>query len=215
LFDIALYRIEPLIYERLSFLYWFDRMPLLLATIDARPASFFAANIKYLYFDQTIGELPVVQRILSVCTGVVSLGCHHSYSNLAPLLAPLPLQRLLVSEFTPTHAADLPASLTHLGLSQTLPQDLPAAFAALPAFVYFAVGVRAVPDKARMAGALTGLLRACPRIHCLVLVTCTMAQYRWARQCLLAEAIDRLHVCSDGWDAWPSDIFARVGAINI
>jgi hypothetical protein len=57
-----------LIYERISLLYWFDRMPLFLATIDARPASFFAANVKYLYFDQTIGELPVVQRILSVCT---------------------------------------------------------------------------------------------------------------------------------------------------
>ncbi|KAJ7733600.1 hypothetical protein B0H14DRAFT_3168754 [Mycena olivaceomarginata] len=45
-----------------------DAVPQLLATIDTRPTSFFAAHVKHLYFPLTV-LLPAVQRMLSVCTG--------------------------------------------------------------------------------------------------------------------------------------------------
>ncbi|KAF7364565.1 Zn(2)-C6 fungal-type domain-containing protein [Mycena venus] len=168
--------IEPLIYERISlppFNDRGDRILLFLRTIDSRPASFFAANVKYLYFDQTV-QLPVIQRVLRVCTGVVSLGCYYPYSSLAPLLAPLPLERLLVSKLdlpsTPTHAPVWTASLTHLGLWRVLPPDPSVIFGALPALTHLAVDFNALRDST-MGTALARLLAAGPHLRCLVLAT--------------------------------------------
>ncbi|KAJ6585646.1 hypothetical protein B0H19DRAFT_1059846 [Mycena capillaripes] len=168
--------IEPLIYERISLPPSWNRrdlIPRFLETSDARPASFFAAQVKYLYFDDFV-ELAVVQRVLSVCTGVVYLGCHHPYSSISPLLTPLPLQRLLVSELDLQSApADLPpwaTSLTHLGISETLPQDPNAVFVALPALTHLAIGYRACLYS-DVNSVLEGLFRAVPHLGCLVVVT--------------------------------------------
>ncbi|KAJ7878841.1 hypothetical protein B0H14DRAFT_1630343 [Mycena olivaceomarginata] len=209
--------IEPLIYERISLLQSFNGgqpVPRFLATIDTRPASFFALHVKYLYFDYTV-PLPAVQRVLSVCTGVVSVGCHHPYLSLAPLLAPLPLQRLCVSEFAlPSTPADLPpwaVSLTELGLTQSLPPDSAAALAALPALTHLAVDFEAVPNPVTpgMGTALAQLLAASPHLRCLVLMTSSKSDYRWAYERLRKDAFGdaRLHVhlrpIPDGtWDAW-------------
>ncbi|KAJ6585622.1 hypothetical protein B0H19DRAFT_1059824 [Mycena capillaripes] len=102
-------------------------------------------------FDRALNiraHLAPAVRVLSVCTGIISLGCNYRYSSIAPLLTPLPLKRLLVSELDiPSASIDLPpwtAFLTHLGLSYTLPQDPSTAFAALPALTYLAVGHRAL-----------------------------------------------------------------------
>ncbi|KAJ7621975.1 hypothetical protein DFH06DRAFT_769497 [Mycena polygramma] len=130
--------IEPMIYERVSFL-WASNggecAPRFLETISARPASFFATHLKHLYFDYGTLALSGIKQVLGVCTGVVSGGCHHRYSRLEHLLAPLPLQRLLLSDFplpsAPGNSPRWAASLTHLGIVDTLPRD-PAAFATLP-----------------------------------------------------------------------------------
>ncbi|KAJ7768759.1 hypothetical protein B0H14DRAFT_2539354 [Mycena olivaceomarginata] len=210
--------IEPLIYERIQLLEWngMDAVPQLLATIDARPANFFAAHVKHLYFPSTV-PLPAVQRVLSVCTGAVSVGCHLPYRILAPLLVPLPLQRLCVSEFVPPSAsADLSpwaASLTQLGLTQSLPPDTGTLFAALPTLTYLAVDFHALPnpdsDNPSMSAALVRLLAAYPRLHGLVLMAPTKADYRWAHQRLLhdsfADARFFMRLCpvdDATWDAW-------------
>ncbi|KAJ7490707.1 hypothetical protein FB451DRAFT_1220841 [Mycena latifolia] len=217
--------IEPFIYERVSLLQTFhglDPIPSFLATIDARPASFFAAHVKHLYIAPTI-PLAVVQRVLVVCTGVVSFGCHHPYTRLAPLLAPLSLRRLLVSELTlPSIPAELPhwaASLTHLGLSQVLPTA--AALVHLPALTHLAVDYAALPDPEApgMGAALTALLAAGSSIRCLVLVSAAKTDYKWALQRLRDDAFSdpRLYVhlrpVMDGtWDAWSRrvpDVFAE------
>ncbi|KAJ7490717.1 hypothetical protein FB451DRAFT_624688 [Mycena latifolia] len=216
--------IEPFIYERVSLLQTFhglDPIPSFL-TIDARPASFFAAYVKHLYIAPTI-PLAVVQRVLVVCTGVVSFGCHHPYTRLAPLLAPLSLRRLLVSELTlPPIPAELPpwaVSLTHLGLSQVLPTA--AALAHLPALTHLAVDYAALPDPEApgMGAALTALLAAGSSIRCLVLVSAAKTDYKWALQRLRDDAFSdrRLYVhlrpVMDGtWDAWSRrvpDMFAQ------
>lgn len=222
-------RIEPLIYERISLLQSFngaDPVPRFLATIDARPANFFAVHVKYLYFDRSI-QLSVVHRVLRVCTGVVRVGCHHPSVTLAPLLAQVPLQRLLVSEFKlPSTPADLPwaASLTHLGLSETLPHDCSAVFAAFPALTHLAVDYETLPDHnlPGMGAALAGLLHACPHLRCLVLVTGAKTDYRWALQRLREDGFGdprfyvHLRPVSDGtWDAWSRrepDMFAEAEA---
>ncbi|KAJ6585600.1 hypothetical protein B0H19DRAFT_425112 [Mycena capillaripes] len=219
--------IEPFIYERISLLWATnggDPVPRFLETIAARPASFFAAHVKYLYFDNSV-PLATIQRILSVCTGVVSVGCQQAYCALAPLLAPLPLQRLLVSKLVlPSAPADLPpwaASLTHLGLSQALPSDPTAAFASLPSLTHLAVDYAALPNPEApgMGAALATLLRACVRLRCLVLVTEARTDYRWALQRLRDDGFRdaRFHVhlrpVMDGtWDAWSRrvpDMFAE------
>ncbi|KAJ7878863.1 hypothetical protein B0H14DRAFT_2711152, partial [Mycena olivaceomarginata] len=141
--------IDPFIYERISRLRSYNDarpVPNFLATIKTRPANFFAAHVKYLYFDYTV-PLSAVWRILNVRTGVVSVGCH-PYLSLAPQLAPLSLQRLCASEFKfPPTPADLPhwaASLTPPGLAQRLPRNPATALAALPALTHLATDYRAV-----------------------------------------------------------------------
>ncbi|KAJ6453107.1 hypothetical protein C8R45DRAFT_1039629 [Mycena sanguinolenta] len=220
--------IEPIIYERISLLHSFDGeepVPKFLATIDARPASFFAAHVKYLYFDRYI-PLPAIQRVLSVCTGTVSVGCHHPYLALAPLLAPLPLHRLCVSEFALPSKPDLPpwaASLTQLGLTVVLPPDPVTAFAALPSLTHLAVDYEALnpdnPDNPGAGVALSRLLHAVPRLRFLVLLTASKTDYKWAHQRLredgFADARFYVHLrpISDGtWDAWSRrvpDVFAE------
>ncbi|KAJ6487196.1 hypothetical protein C8R47DRAFT_517813 [Mycena vitilis] len=218
--------IEPIIYERISFVWSANGaspVPRFLATISARPASFFAAHVKHFYFDRSLAP-SAVQRILGVCTGVVSLGCYHSYSALEPLLAPLPLQRLLVSELTlPSPLRELPpcvASLTHLGLAHTLPSDPAAAFAALPSLTHLAVGYDALPNPENpgMGAALAGLLRACAGLRCLVLMTESKTSYNWALHRLRDDGFRdprfyvHLRPVMDGtWDAWSRrvpDVFA-------
>ncbi|KAJ7490709.1 hypothetical protein FB451DRAFT_1166048 [Mycena latifolia] len=211
--------IEPFIYERVSLLQTFhglDPIPSFLATIDARPASFFAAHVKHLYIAPTT-PLAVVQRVLAVCTGVVSFGCHHPYTRLAPLLAPLPLRRLLVSELPPIPAELAPwaASLTHLGLVQVFPTA--TTLAHLPALTHLAVDYAALPDPEApgMGAALTALLAAGPNIRCLVLVSA--AKTDWALQRLRDDAFSDprlyMHSVMDGaWDAWSRhmpDMFAQ------
>jgi hypothetical protein len=95
----------------------------------------------------------------------MSVGCHLPYRILAPLLAPLPLQRLCVSEFVPSALVDLSpwaASLTQLGLTQSLPPDTGTFFAALPALTYLAVDFHALPNpdsnNPSMSAALVRLL---------------------------------------------------------
>ncbi|KAJ7704964.1 hypothetical protein B0H17DRAFT_1193451 [Mycena rosella] len=220
--------IEPFIYERVSLLQNFrgeDPIPQFLATLDVRPATFFATHVKHLYLAPTI-PLAVAQRVLRACTGVVSFGCHHPYALLAPLLAPLPLQRLLVSALAFPAApapADLPpwsASLTHLGLSLALPTP---ALAHLPALTHLAVDYAALPDAeipgTGVGAALAALLGAGPRIRCLVLVTAAKTDYRWALQRLREDAFADARLClhlrpvMDGaWDEWSRrvpDMFAE------
>ncbi|KAJ7133417.1 hypothetical protein C8R44DRAFT_849522 [Mycena epipterygia] len=222
--------IEPLIYERVSLLDVFDGtnpVPLFLDTLDKRPPSFFAMHVKHLYLGPSIPFL-VVQRVLQVCTGVVSFGCHHPYISLAPLLAPLPLQRLLVSELAlPAAPAVLPpwaASLTHLGLAQALPAVPAAVLARLPSLTHLAVDYAALPDPEMpgMGAALATLLTASAHVHCLVLVTAAKTDYKWALQRLREDgfADARLYVhlrpVMDGtWDAWSRrlpDVFAEAEA---
>ncbi|KAF7364673.1 Zn(2)-C6 fungal-type domain-containing protein [Mycena venus] len=211
--------IEPFIYERVSLLQSFNGaqpVPKFLATVDARPASFFATHVKYLYMDYSV-PLPVVQRILGVCTGAVSVGCHHPYPSLAHVLAPLPLHRLCVSEFAlPSPAATLPpwaASLRQLGFTKAIPPDPAAAFAALPALTHLAVDYDALPnpDDPGMGAALARLLDACPRLRLLVLMTGAKTDCRWAYQRLREDGFAigdprfyvHLRPIPDGlWDAW-------------
>ncbi|KAJ7131728.1 hypothetical protein C8R43DRAFT_1024409 [Mycena crocata] len=219
--------IEPLIYERISLLYNFngrDPVPRFLETVDARPANFFATHVKYLYFDSRV-PLPAAQHILSVCTGIVTFGCHHPYTALAPLLAPLPLKRLLVSEFTfPSTAGDTPpwaASLTHLGLSVALPPDPSALFVHLPVLTHLAVDFDTLPDPETpgMGAALVGLLSAGARIRYIVLATGTKTDYKWTFQRLRQDGFSdvrldvHLRPVQDGtWDAWSRrvpDMFAH------
>ncbi|KAJ6544580.1 hypothetical protein DFH09DRAFT_1367793 [Mycena vulgaris] len=222
--------IEPFIYERISLLPTFsgtDPVPPFLATIDARPASFFAAHVKHLYVAPGI-PLIVVQRVLSVCTGIMSFGGHYPYTSLAPLLAQLPLHRLLVSDLTfPSAPAEHPpwtASLTHLGASQVPPT---AALASLPAVTHLAIDYDALPDPETpgMGAALVALLAAAPHIRCLVLITGAKTDYKWALQRLRKDAFAdaRLYVhlrpVTDGtWDAWSRrvpDVFADADAVAL
>ncbi|KAF8145359.1 hypothetical protein K438DRAFT_1991882 [Mycena galopus ATCC 62051] len=175
--------IEPLIYERISFLAdtsTKDPTPLFLRTIDTRPASFFAENVKYLYFDKSL-SLHFIHRVLSVCVGVISLGCHQSYNGLAPFLAPLPLQRLLLSdmELSTNFSPPWVSSLTHLGLSVALPHDPLAVFGALPALTHLAFEFDALPSPSlnTLTGTVSRILLACPHLRCLVL-TISRANYR-------------------------------------
>jgi hypothetical protein len=169
-------RIDPFIYERISLLRSHNdarSVQNFLATIKTRPANFFAAHVKYLYFDHTV-PLSAVWRILSVRTGVVSVGCHHPYLSLAPQLAPLSLQRLCVSEFKlPPTPADLPhwaASLTPLGLTQRLPRNPATALAALPALTHLATDYRAIGlgDNKDIP---VRLFSVSPHLRCLILMT--------------------------------------------
>ncbi|KAJ7621993.1 hypothetical protein DFH06DRAFT_1340987 [Mycena polygramma] len=225
--------IEPLIYERISLPPPSNsarRLAMFLETVDTRPASFFATHVKYLDFDGTI-SLVVVKEVLSVCTGVVNLGCRYTYCSLAPLLAPLPrLRRLLVAELMLSYysmpTADWPfsspplsstagikippcpcptpwaASLTHLGLSRALPPDLAGLFAAFPALTHFAVDFDAV--RSFMAHTLLGLLSACPpRVRCIVVLARGKADYRAACRDVRDNIVDaRLYVHLGGWQTW-------------
>ncbi|KAJ6487180.1 hypothetical protein C8R47DRAFT_1320781 [Mycena vitilis] len=225
--------IEPLIYERISLSppsSTARRLAMFLETVDIRPASFFAAHVKYLDFDGTI-SLVVVKKVLSVCTGVVNLGCRYTYSGLAPLLVPLTrLRRLLVAElvlsqslsteywpsssppFSSTAGIAIPpcpyptpwaASLTHLGLSRALQPDPAALFAAFPALTHFAVDFDAV--RSFMSQTLQGLLSKCPlRVRCIVVLARGKADYRAACRDIRAEIIvdKRLYVHLGGWQTW-------------
>ncbi|KAJ7160291.1 hypothetical protein C8R46DRAFT_1285886 [Mycena filopes] len=207
--------IDPIIYRTVPLLRSFvgqDPVSRFLVVVDSHPPSFFAMHVKSIYFDSSM-PLSFVQRVLGVCTGATVVGCHHPYGSLAPLLAVLPLQRLLVSELTlPAAPEALPpwaASLTHLGISQTLPPDARAAFgAALPALTHLAVDYAALANPG-MGAALAALFHACPRVHCLVLVTESKTDYKWAHQRLredgFADARFYVHLrpVMDGtWDAW-------------
>ncbi|KAJ7738339.1 hypothetical protein B0H16DRAFT_1570508, partial [Mycena metata] len=209
--------IEPFMYRDIALRQSFDGVdpvPRFLAAVDSHPPSFFATHVKHLYFDSTM-PLFFVQKVLSVCTGVVVLGCHHPYSSLAPLIASLPLRRLLLAELSlPTTPETIPpwaASLTHLGISKTVPADPRAAFAALPALTHLAVGYDALPDPERpgMGAMLAALFPACPAIRCLILVTESKTNYRWALQRLrddgFVDARFYVHlrpVMDRTWDGW-------------
>ncbi|KAJ7605215.1 hypothetical protein FB45DRAFT_1042572 [Roridomyces roridus] len=194
--------IEPFIYERVALLQNYNgRGPIssFLATVDARPATFFAAHIKHLYLDRMV-PLYAVQRILSVCTGVVSFGCHHPYTALAPILSSLPLRRLLVSELSsaspPLSLPQLPPpSLTShrspIWLSTTLPSPTPRR------------------QAWAQRSALKWFLTAAPHARCLVLLTGAKTEYRWVLQRLRDDAFvdKRVYVhlgpVGDGpWHAW-------------
>ncbi|KAJ6487182.1 hypothetical protein C8R47DRAFT_517233 [Mycena vitilis] len=208
--------IEPMIYQHISFLWSSnDRntVPRFLATISARPASFFATHVKLLYFDYSV-TLSAVQQILGVCTGVVSLGCHYRYSALEHLLAPLPIQHLLLSDLPlPSAPGNLPpwaASLTHLGLADTLPLD-PTVLSTLPSLTHLAVGYMTLPNPEwpGMGAALEGLLHACSCLRCLVLMTESQSGYNWAVQRLRTDGFSDsrfyMHLRPDSdetWDAW-------------
>ncbi|KAJ6487194.1 hypothetical protein C8R47DRAFT_1216390 [Mycena vitilis] len=205
--------IEPIIYERISFLWsanGAEPIPRFLATISSRPASFFAKHVKHLHFDHTI-ELSAVQQILGVCTGVMSLGCRDRYNTLEHLLKPLPLQRLLLSDFPlPSAPGNLPpwaASLTHLGIAHTLPPDPTAALATLPSLRHLAVCYKALPDPKwpGMGAVLKGLLSACPGLRCLVVMTESKLGYTWSIQRLRLDGFSDsrfyIHLRPDS-DAW-------------
>ncbi|KAJ7028406.1 hypothetical protein C8F04DRAFT_1265942 [Mycena alexandri] len=209
--------IEPFMYRDIVLRQSFngaDPVLRFLAAVDSHPPSFFATHVKHLYFDP-IMPLFFVQKVLSVCTGVIVLGCHHPYSSLAPLIASLPLRRLLLAELTlPTTPEAIPpwaASLTHLGISKTLPADPRAAFAALPALTHLAVGYDALPHPAMpgMGAMLAALFSACPGVRCLILVTESKTNYKWALQRLrddgFADARFYVHlrpVMDATWDGW-------------
>ncbi|KAJ7621991.1 hypothetical protein DFH06DRAFT_769974 [Mycena polygramma] len=206
--------IEPFIYEHISFLWsMHGALPRFLATISARPPSFFATHVKYLYFDRSIA-LSAIKQILGVCTGVVSLGYHHPYNTLKHLLAPLSIQHLLLSDLplssTPENLPPWAASLTHLGLADTLPLD-PTVLSTLPSLTHLAVGYTALPNPEipGMGAALEGLLRACVGLCCLVLMTESQSGYNWAIQRLRADGFSDprfyMHLRPDSdetWDAW-------------
>ncbi|KAF7358712.1 Zn(2)-C6 fungal-type domain-containing protein [Mycena sanguinolenta] len=184
--------IEPLIYERIALSkptmdnYNFERrLQLFLQTINTRPANFFAANVKYLYFGPSV-QLPIIQHVLSVCTGVVSVGCHHPYDSIADSLAPLPLQRLLLSQLMlPIELPPWTASLTHLGLSDTVPNNHPQIFRTFPALTHFAVDFETVKLDS-LIRTIQSLLIAGPHLQCLVL-TANRADSRRISQRLFQE----------------------------
>ncbi|KAK7022330.1 Zn(2)-C6 fungal-type domain-containing protein [Favolaschia claudopus] len=218
--------IEPMIYSRIPLMQPVmdgDRAAKFLATIDARPACFFATHVRVLYIGRRIA-LSAVQRILSVCTGVVDFACHYSYLSLSHLLAPLPLQRLCLSEFAPPSTPLPPwaASLTHLGLTEKIPADPANAFAALPALTHLAVGYEALPKQGEpgFGAALTRLFTACgSKLQVFVLMTGAKTDSRWAYQRLREDAFadPRLYVhlrpiADATWDAWSRhvpDVFER------
>ncbi|KAJ7619623.1 hypothetical protein FB45DRAFT_1062985 [Roridomyces roridus] len=208
--------IEPFIYERVALLQNYngrDPFSSFLATVDARPATFFAARVKHLYLDRMV-PLYAVQRILSVCTSVVSFGCHHPYTALAPLLSSLPLTRLLVSEVSFPNPSTPPrwsSTLTHLGLSSSLPASASTTLAHLPSLTHLAVDYSALPDPEApgIGSALTTFLIAVPHARYLVLLTGAKTEYRWALQRLRDDAfVDKrvyVHLGPIGdapWHAW-------------
>ncbi|KAJ7605220.1 hypothetical protein FB45DRAFT_953880 [Roridomyces roridus] len=136
--------IDPFIYERVAIPENYkDRDPIssFLATVDVRPATFFGAHVKHIHIDR-LAPLHAVQRILAVCTSVVSFGCHQPYTVLAPLLSSLPLTRLLVSELSfpnPSPLPDWSSTLTHLGLSSSLPASASTTLAHLSSLTHLAV----------------------------------------------------------------------------
>ncbi|KAJ7856685.1 hypothetical protein B0H14DRAFT_710654 [Mycena olivaceomarginata] len=100
--------IEPLIYERIQLLEWngVDAVPQLLATINARPASFFRSTrqASLLPLDCPAARCPARAQRLHRCRerGVPSPLPHpRAAPRASPAPAPLPLQRLCVSEFVP------------------------------------------------------------------------------------------------------------------
>ncbi|KAJ6492238.1 hypothetical protein C8R45DRAFT_1137385 [Mycena sanguinolenta] len=214
--------IEPLIYERIAFSKstlvqdnFERRLQLFLETMNTRPASFFAANVKYLYFGPSV-QLPIIRRVLSVCTGVVSVGCHHSHDSVSDSLAPLPLQRLLLSKFVlPVELPPWTTSLTHLGLLDTVPNDHAQVFGALPALTHLAIDCDTV-NLNPLCGTLHSLLRACPRLRCIVLA----ATRGYARR-LHKENFNDPRVCllghwpiESGWSRRPRelDLFQEANA---
>ncbi|KAJ7069155.1 hypothetical protein C8F01DRAFT_1111700 [Mycena amicta] len=198
--------IEPLIYKRISLLQTFNgvpTVPLFLETLDTRPASFFAQHVKVVYLNYTM-TLPTVQRVLSVCTNAVSVGCHQSYSKIAHLLVKMPLQRLMVADID--FSAKYPPwthTLTHLGISASIPHDeasLKALFSALPSVTAFTIGADALPDPMDGPGigrVLQSVLTVAPQLKAVVLATDSKTQYRWSYQRLREEGFDsggRLYV---------------------
>ncbi|KAF7329465.1 hypothetical protein MKEN_00208800 [Mycena kentingensis (nom. inval.)] len=211
--------IEPLFYQRISLGRNYDAgetvLPKFLYTVAARPPSFFAAHVRSLYFDYTI-PLVAVQRVLSVCTNVVQLGCHYSYSSLAHFLDHMPLQRLMLSEFIlPPNPPPWTRTLTHLGLTCTdhIPSEPRILLDSLPCLTALAVGVSAFPDPSespevgRAVKTLLSLLP--PRVHTLVLAIDAKTTYRWTMQRFREEGVwdERLYVhlrrvMDATWDGW-------------
>ncbi|KAJ7619629.1 hypothetical protein FB45DRAFT_931252 [Roridomyces roridus] len=209
--------IEPLIYERVTLLLnsrlgGRDPFTALLSTVDARPATFFAAHVKHLYLDRTV-PLSTVTRILSVCTGVVSFGCHHPSSDVAPVLSSLPLRRLLVAELSFSDLSTLPpwgSSLTHLGLSSVIPTSASTILAQLPSLTHLAVDSSKLPYGVKLGPVVTALLAAVPHVRFLVLLTGSRPHHSWVLHLLRAYGLvdPRVHVHrpprggDTPWHAW-------------
>ncbi|KAJ6492234.1 hypothetical protein C8R45DRAFT_990696 [Mycena sanguinolenta] len=198
--------IEPLIYERIAFSkstmdQLEHRLQLFLETVNSRPPSFFAANVKYLYFDPSV-QLPIIQRVLGVCAGIVSLGCQHPYDTLADSLLPLPLRRLFLSKLAlPTELPPWTASLTHLGLSDAVPNNHPQIFKTFPALTHLAVDFNAV-NLDTLIHTIRSLLLAGPQLRCLVL-TATRGDSRRISQRLYRDKFRDPRFCVIGHRSTP------------
>ncbi|KAJ7808148.1 hypothetical protein B0H14DRAFT_2609161 [Mycena olivaceomarginata] len=131
-----------------------------------------------------------------------------------PLLLPELEQQICVSEFElppRTTPADLPrwtASLTHLGLTHTLPRDPTAVLAALSALTH--LGDTAIPVH---------LFALSPRLGCLILMTESMPEYERMRCYVSNYRTVRTHVhlrpIPDGkWDAWVAP-YAGCGSARV
>ncbi|KAJ7619579.1 hypothetical protein FB45DRAFT_1062952 [Roridomyces roridus] len=156
-------------------------VPIYRSTVDVRCATFFAAHVKHLYLDRTV-PLSTVTRILSVCTGVVSFGCHHPHTDVAPLLTSLPVP--------------LPDPST--SASTTLTQ--------LPSLTHLAVDSFKLPYGVTLVLVVTALLAAVPHVRFLVLVR---SHFRWVLQilqlCGLVDPRVHVHLGPEGdapWHAW-------------
>ncbi|KAF8950731.1 hypothetical protein BDZ97DRAFT_1770851 [Flammula alnicola] len=153
----AVDRTEALIYETVVLE---SRLAtdLFLRTLDVRPPSFFAKNIKRFYLTEVVSFYDVeAQRILAGCTGLTEVTCwvypHSFKDNLLPQLPTHNLQRLSIplealwgiSPLSPQFTASLFPNLSHLeivnppGLHAALQIDWDGLIA-LPRLTHLALG---------------------------------------------------------------------------
>ncbi|KAF7314737.1 hypothetical protein MKEN_00947700 [Mycena kentingensis (nom. inval.)] len=195
--------IEPIIYERILLVNSFRLGQLIdelshpatqfKAYLKIRPASFFAEHVKIVYLDAHVG-LDDTRRILRACTGAVSVGCHHSYSDIADLLVSLPLERLLVKDIglvvqnphLGSTGVPWTSALTHLALASILPPlDI---LSSLPALTHLALGYNTLhPRLSSLSSVLTSILTThAPRLKCLLIVTSSLSNYHTVENNLYA-----------------------------
>ncbi|KAJ7156383.1 hypothetical protein C8R46DRAFT_1356044 [Mycena filopes] len=141
------------------------RLRLLQHAVEHKPAQFLGETVKYLGADHRFAPT-ITPDILAQCSGLQQLALMKSQPSILPAIQALPLRRLAIapaSIFGAPHTLPMFASLTHLDILGTLPDDAPCpTLALLPALTHLAVLHLHAPPL------VAALLTACPRLTLLV-----------------------------------------------